>query len=95
MNGNTGHHLDLQLRIFLGMLGLFAYPMLGMYKSISASALSRTEQRILLARQVYGSYMARQRGYALLDRGDENADGGSDLVLERFERIKSEYGVMS
>ncbi|PCG89322.1 UDP-glucuronosyl/UDP-glucosyltransferase [Penicillium occitanis (nom. inval.)] len=69
-----------------GMFGLFAYPFLGMYKSISTSSLSPTQRKILLARQVYGSYMARQREYAAQDRGQERDEATQDLVLEAFER---------
>ncbi|KAF3402600.1 Sterol 3-beta-glucosyltransferase UGT80B1 [Talaromyces pinophilus] len=69
-----------------GMFGLFAYPFLGMYKSISTSSLSPTQRKILLARQVYGSYMARQRVYAAQDRGQERDEATEDLVLEAFER---------
>ncbi|GAM40538.1 hypothetical protein TCE0_039r12963 [Talaromyces pinophilus] len=69
-----------------GMFGLFAYPFLGMYKSISTSSLSPTQRKILLARQVYGSYMARQREYAAQDRGQERDEATQDLVPEAFER---------
>jgi sterol 3beta-glucosyltransferase len=73
------------------MFGLFAYPFLGMYKSISTSLLSPTERRIVLARQVYGSYMARQREYGRQEMG-EGWDDGTSLVLEEFERRKANGG---
>ena len=68
------------------MFGLFAYPFLGMYKSISTSSLSPTQKKILLVRQVYGSYMARQRQYSAQDRGQEWEDATQDHVFEAFER---------
>jgi hypothetical protein len=71
------------------MFGLFAYPFLGMYKSISTSSLSPTQQRVMLARQIYGSYMARQREYAIQDKGD---DGTLNIVLEGFARKKANQG---
>ena len=43
------------------MFGLFAYPFLGMYKSISTAAMSPAQKKIMLARQIYGSFMARER----------------------------------
>ncbi|KAJ8067514.1 hypothetical protein OCU04_004857 [Sclerotinia nivalis] len=67
-----------------GMFGLFAYPFLGMYKSIATSSLSPTEKKIILARQVYGSYMARER-----ERINEGgSDGGEGRVLAGWERLK-------
>ena len=67
-----------------GMFGLFAYPFLGMYKSITTSSLSPTEKKIILARQAYGSYMARERG-----RGTEGGrDGRDGRVLAGWERLK-------
>lgn len=70
----------------IGMFGLFAYPFLGMYKSISTSSLSPSQRKILLARQVYGSYMARQREYAAQDGGQERDEATQNIVLEAFER---------
>ena len=70
----------------IGMFGLFAYPFLGMYKSISTSSLSPSQRKILLARQVYGSYMARQREYAAQDGGQEWDEATQGIVLEAFER---------
>jgi len=48
----------------IAMFGLMAYPFLGMYKSMASSMLSECQKQILLARQVYGSYMAQQGGYS-------------------------------
>ncbi|KAH9212963.1 putative sterol glucosyltransferase [Leptodontidium sp. 2 PMI_412] len=73
-----------------GMFGLFAYPFLGMYKSIVSSSLSPAQRKILLARQVYGSYMARQRGYATQDQGEGGDDGSESIVLGGFERLKGD-----
>ena len=72
------------------MFGLFAYPFLGMYKSMSSASLSRTQQKIMLARQVYGSYMARQRQYFTQETGEAGDDGSLDLVLEQFEKMKKD-----
>lgn len=71
----------------LGMFGLMAYPALGMYKSLSTASLSRTQQKIMLARQVYGSHLARQRGYSM-QKGDSGDDGSVGLILARFEEKK-------
>ncbi|EDO02434.1 hypothetical protein SS1G_04910 [Sclerotinia sclerotiorum 1980 UF-70] len=67
-----------------GMFGLLAYPFLGMYKSIATSSLSRTEKKIILARQVYGSYMARERER----KNERGGDGGEGMVLAGWERLK-------
>lgn len=67
-----------------GMFGLFAYPFLGMYKSITTSSLSPTEKKILLARQVYGNYMALERE----SRNKEESDGGKERVLAGWENLK-------
>ena len=74
------------------MFGLFAYPFLGMYNLMTpSSSLSPTQRKILLARQVYGSFMARQREYAIQAKGEEGRDDGDlGVVLEGFERLKSE-----
>lgn len=67
-----------------GMFGLFAYPFLGMYKSIATSSLSPTEKKIILARQVYGSYMATER-----ERIKEGGSSGEEVrVLVEWERLK-------
>lgn len=66
-----------------GMFGLFAYPFLGMYKSITTSAMSPTEQKIMLARQVYGSYMARQRDGKRVDSAARQ-----ERVLAGWEGVK-------
>ncbi|KAH7378083.1 hypothetical protein BKA64DRAFT_714582 [Cadophora sp. MPI-SDFR-AT-0126] len=67
-----------------GMFGLFAYPFLVMYKSITTSSLSPTEKKIMLARQVYGSYMAMERQ----KRKEGGSDGGKGRVLAGWERLK-------
>jgi sterol 3beta-glucosyltransferase len=72
------------------MFGLFAYPFQGMYKSMSTASLSRTQQEIVLARQVYGSYMARQREYFIQKTGEAGDDGSLTLVLERFEKNQTD-----
>lgn len=69
-----------------GMFGLFAYPFLGMYKSIATSSLSPTEKKIILARQVYGSYMARERERER--RSEEASEWGEGRVLAGWERLK-------
>jgi hypothetical protein len=75
------------------MFGLFAYPFLGMHKSMApSSSLSPTQRKILLARQVYGSYMARQREYAEQDKAERWDEGTSTVVLEAFERKKANQG---
>lgn len=61
-----------------------------MYKSIVSSSLSPAQRKILLARQVYGSYMARQRGYATQDQGEGGDDGSESIVLGGFERLKGD-----
>ncbi|KAH8752807.1 glycosyltransferase family 1 protein [Diaporthe sp. PMI_573] len=66
-----------------GMFGLFAYPFLGMYKSITTSAMSPTEQKIMLARQVYGSYMAGQRDGKRVDSAARQ-----ERVLAGWEGVK-------
>ena len=64
-----------------------------MYKSMAPSAsLSPTQRKIMLARQVYGSYMARQREYAAQDKGERWDEGTLTLVLEAFERKKANQG---
>ena len=68
------------------MFGLFAYPFLGMYKSINTSSLSPTQKKIILARQVYGSYMARQRESATQHKGEGWDDGTANFILEAFGR---------
>ncbi|PQE14327.1 hypothetical protein CJF30_00006908 [Rutstroemia sp. NJR-2017a BBW] len=73
-----------------GMFGLFAYPFLGMYRSMSTASLSRTQQRIMLTRQVYGSYMARQRENFMREAGEAGDDGSVNHVLEGFEKKKSD-----
>ncbi|KAH7369987.1 glycosyltransferase family 1 protein [Rhexocercosporidium sp. MPI-PUGE-AT-0058] len=73
-----------------GMFGLFAYPLQGMYKSMIPSTLSPAQRKILLARQVYGLYMERQRGYAMQDKGEKDDDGNTSIVLGGFERLNSE-----
>jgi sterol 3beta-glucosyltransferase len=72
------------------MFGLFAYPFLGMYRSMSTSSLSRTQQRIMLTRQVYGSYMARQRENFMREAGEAGDDGSVNHVLEEFEKKKKD-----
>ncbi|KAF7880784.1 uncharacterized protein EAF01_011949 [Botrytis porri] len=67
-----------------GMFGLFAYPFLGMYKSIATSSLSPTEKKILLARQVYGSYMAMERGR----RNEGNSNEREGRVLAGWKSLK-------
>ncbi|KAG4429362.1 hypothetical protein IFR05_015161 [Cadophora sp. M221] len=76
-----------------GMFGLLAYPFLGIYKSIISSSLSPAQRKILLARQVYGSYMARQRGYVVQDGGEGGGGGGESVavVLGGFERLKGSF----
>ncbi|KAH7416725.1 glycosyltransferase family 1 protein [Cadophora sp. MPI-SDFR-AT-0126] len=74
-----------------GMFGLFAYPFQGMYKSMTpSSSLSPAQRKIMLARQVYGSYMARQREYATQDKEEGLGDSSSSVVLGGFERLRSE-----
>jgi sterol 3beta-glucosyltransferase len=64
-----------------GMFGLFAYPFLGMYKSITTSAMTPAEQKIMLARQVYGSFMAREREKSV------GREGRSRMVADGWERV--------
>jgi sterol 3beta-glucosyltransferase len=65
------------------MFGLFAYPFLGMYKSIATASLSPAQKQIVLARQVYGSHMARQR-----ERQDHKSlDERKRRLLQRWEEI--------
>ncbi|PVH76638.1 glycosyltransferase family 1 protein [Cadophora sp. DSE1049] len=66
------------------MFGLFAYPFLGIYKSISTSAMSPAQKKILLARQVYGSYMTRERD----GRNKAQSTESSVTVLAGWERLK-------
>ena len=42
------------------MLGLVGYPLLGMFKSISALHASPAESKILLAKQIQGSEIERR-----------------------------------
>ncbi len=72
------------------MFGLMAYPALGMYRSLSTASLSYAQQKIMLARQVYGSYLARQRGYSMQEKGESGDDESVDLIVARFEEKKRE-----
>lgn len=65
------------------MFGLFAYPFLGMYKSISTASLSSAQKKIVLARQVYGSHMARQR-----EREDKSVvDERVSMIMRKWEDV--------
>ncbi|PQE27773.1 sterol glucosyltransferase protein [Rutstroemia sp. NJR-2017a BVV2] len=73
-----------------GTMGLVTGPGAGMYRSMSMASLSRTQQRIMLTRQVYGSYMARQRENFMREAGEAGDDGSVNRVLEEFEKKKSD-----
>jgi len=65
------------------MLGLFAYPFLGMYKSIATASLSQTQKQIVLARQVYGSQMARQRER----QNDNDRNARENMILGVWDKV--------
>jgi len=64
-----------------------AYPFLGMYKSMASAMLSDCQKQVLLARQVYGSYMAEQSGYSA--KTGELGLGNSVVthVIDLFEAL--------
>lgn len=65
------------------MFGLFAYPFLGMYKSMETASLSPAQRQIVVARQVYGSHMARRR-----QRHDNGPfDDRCRMILTEFEQL--------
>ena len=63
----------------LAMLGFVGYPLLGAYKSISSLHATPTESKILLARQIQGSYTARN---------NPPDDAKIQLVLREFQLAK-------
>lgn len=61
------------------MLGFVGYPVLGAYKSIASLHSTPAENKILLARQIQGSYTARH---------NPPDDARIQLVLREFELAK-------